>query len=210
MNVDLSIILALRNAEAFAPAMVRSGVAIAQTVAPPNGQPGDLAFEILALDQTSSDNTLAVLSVLHVQIAQLRTIQGLEPGTAIMRGARMARGHTWLIVDRPADFELATWGVRQVLCRHRAAFIPGELLAVERGLGQATLGWMRGGLVRAQREVKRALKSRGEKPAFSPAPDRGLAARARLALRGGVSRIGIAAAALDRPVRADFNGEPTD
>lgn len=207
MNVDLSILLALRNAEDLAPSMVRTSVAIAQTVEPPNGVAGDLAFEVLALDQSSSDNTLAVLSVLHVQIAQLRTIQGLEPGAAIMRGARMARGHTWLVLDRPPDFDLCTWAVRQVLCGHRAALIPGELLAVERGLGQATLGWMRGGLVRAQREVRKTLKARGEKPAFSPPPERGLVARARLALRGGASRFGITAAALDRPGRDAPSGE---
>jgi len=207
LNIDLSIVLALKNAEDLAPAMVRTAVAIAQTVEPADGVAGDLAFEVLALDQNSSDNTLAVLSVLHVQIAQLRTIQGLEPGTAIMRGARMARGHTWLLLDRPADFELSTWAVRQVLCGHRAALIPGELLAVERGLGQATLGWMRGGLVRAQREVRRSLSSRGEKPAFSPPPDRGLVARARLALRSGMSRFGVTAAALDRPERGVGRGD---
>ena len=197
MNVDLSIVLALRNAEPVVAAMVRSGLALAQSVEPPGGQPGDLAFEILAMDEGSRDNTLSVLSVLHAQVAQLRTLQDLEPGTALMRGARIAKGSTWLLVDKPFDLDLGIWAVRQVLGGHRAALVPGEVLAVERGTGQPALGWSKGGLVRAQREVKKVLANRGERPVASPPVDRSLRARARLMLRDSVSRVGLGF--LDRP-----------
>lgn len=155
------------------------------------------AFEILALDEGSVDNTLSVLSVLHGQFAELRTMQDLEPGTAVMRAARLARGRVWLLLDRVVEQELCHWGARQVFCGHRAAVVPGELLAVERGLGQASLGWLRGGLVAAQSAVERSLDAQGELPVRSPAPDRGIKERARLILRGRLSRLGLGA--FDRP-----------
>ena len=39
-----------------------------------------MAFELLALDERSGDNTLSVLSVLHGQIPNLRTLQDVDPG----------------------------------------------------------------------------------------------------------------------------------
>jgi hypothetical protein len=205
MKLDLSIVLCLRDAERSAAAMVRRAAAVGRELAPAPVDDGSadaarapaFSFEILALDESSTDNTLSVLSLLHPQFGELRSIQDLEPGTAVMRAARAARGRVWLILDRDVDPELATWGIEQVLRGHRAAIVPGELLAVERGLGQATLGWLRGGLVAAQRELERALAAQGRAPARSPAPDRGIKDRARLLLRGRLSRLGLSA--FDRP-----------
>ncbi len=198
MQVDLSIILVLRNAEPTAARFVRNALAIAQNTAPPEGEAGDLGFELLALDESSGDNTLSVLSLLHAQVAQLRTFQDLPPGTAVKRGARVARGKVWMVMDHAIDLDLGVWGLRQVLCGHRAALVPGELLAVERGLGEASLGWLEGGLVRAQREVRRNLQARGEQPAFSPPQDRGLRKSAELFIRGRLPR--FAARHVDRPI----------
>lgn len=158
-------------------------------------------FELLALDENSTDNTLSVLSILHGQFAELRTVQELAPGTAIMRAARLAQGQVWLFLDREVDQDLCHWGARQVFRGHRAAVIPGELLAVDRGLGQASLGWLKGGLVAAQDAVEQALEAQGERPVRSPGPDRGLKDRARLMLRGRLSRLGFSA--FDRPKPGD-------
>lgn len=185
--------------------MVRRAAALGRALAddPPSvdGRPvvvGEtFGYEILALDEGSIDNTLSALSVMHGQFAELRTVQELEPGTAVMRAARLARGRVWLLVDRVVDQDLCHWGAYQVFCGHRAAIVPGELLAVERGLGQASLGWLRGGLVAAQDAVERTLSAQGELPVRSPPPDRGLKERARLILRGRLSRLGLGA--FDRP-----------
>jgi hypothetical protein len=217
VKLDLSIVLCLRNVEPSVATMVRRAAALGRALAddPPlvDGpadatrdeqsalpSPGAFAYEILALDQSSTDNTLSVLSVLHGQFAELRTVQDLEPGSAVMRAARLARGRVWLLLDRVVDQELCHWGARQVFCGHRAAVVPGELLAVERGVGQASLGWLRGGLVAAQGAVERSLEAQGELPVRSPAPDRGLKERARLILRGRLSRLGLGA--FDRPKTA--------
>jgi glycosyltransferase involved in cell wall biosynthesis len=150
-----------------------------------------LEYELLALDESSRDNTLSVLSILHAKLPRLRTIQGLAPGTAVMRTARAAQGRVWLIVDAPFEPEHGLWAARQVFCGDRAAMVPGEVLAVHRNLGQAALGWMTGGLVSAQHEVERMLDSHGQRPAWSPPRERALRARARLFVRGRLGRIGL-------------------
>lgn len=205
MKLDLSIVLCVRNTEPVVSSMVRRAVALGRALAEDPPRPdGDtdvrvepFTFELLALDESSTDNTLSVLSILHGQFTELRTVQELEPGTAIMRAARLAQGRVWLLLDREVDQELCRWGAVQVFRGHRAAIVPGELLALERGLGQAALGWLRGGLVAAQDAVERALEAQGEHPVRSPAPDRGLKDRARLMLRGRLSRLGFSG--FDRP-----------
>ncbi|MFO7564141.1 MAG: hypothetical protein R6X02_15960 [Enhygromyxa sp.] len=160
---------------------------------PSDPDPSDpaLRFELLALDESSRDNTLSVLSILHAKLPQLRTFQGLAPGTAVMRAARSARGRAWLLVDSPFDPEHGLWATRQVFCGDKAAIVPGEVLAVHRNLGQAALGWLTGGLVSAQQEVEHLLESHGQRPAWSPPRERALRARARLFVRGRLGRMGL-------------------
>jgi hypothetical protein len=152
---------------------------------------GDLPFELLALDESSRDNTLSVLSILHGKVLELTTLTGLAPGTAIMRAARTARGRVWLMVDGPFEIEHALWATRQVFCGDRAAVVPGELLAVERNLGQATLGWLHGGLASGQREVERMLAAQGQRGAWSPARTWGIRERARMFVRGRLGQLGL-------------------
>ena len=122
-DIDVSLILPLRDQETETAATVRAAARIVERVAPPEGR-GPLSAEILALDQRSGDNTLSVLSLLHGQIPSLRTLQDVEPGQAIRRATRVARGAVWLVMDRPLDPDLGAWGVGQVLRGHRAAIIP--------------------------------------------------------------------------------------
>jgi hypothetical protein len=150
-----------------------------------------LEFELIALDESSRDNTLSVLSILHARLPQLRTMQGLEPGTAVMRAARTANGRVWLLVDAPFDAEHGLWAARQVFCGDQAAIVPGEVLAVHRNLGQAALGWLTGGLVSAQHEVENMLESHGQRPAWSPPRERGFRDRAKLFVRGQLGRVGL-------------------
>jgi hypothetical protein len=193
---DLTVIMSLRDAE---PWLARHTRALVQTIrGMTNGDGEPLAFEILALDQRSRDNTLAVLSLLSAKIEPLAAFQDVPPGTAILRAARLARGDVWLIVDRDADLELTRWAIEEVLRGHRAATVPAELLAVHRAVATTALGWSRGGLVTAQREVRRTLSRRGETPVVHPARGRGLAGRIRRFVRARASRLGLPG--LDRPM----------
>lgn len=215
MSPDLTIALCLRDDESRLADMTRAAVEVAETLArehaagewadstrPTPSEEGSTAaadsgdlrtldYELLALDESSRDNTLSVLSILHAKLPRLRSIQGLAPGTAVMRAARTAEGRVWLFVDAPFDPEHGLWAARQVFCGDRAAIVPGEVLAVHRNLGQAALGWLTGGLVSAQHEVENMLGSHGQRPAWSPPRERAFRARARLFVRGRLGRIGL-------------------
>jgi len=195
-DIDVSLILPLRDQEAETAATVRAAVEIAQRVILPEGRVS-LGSEILALDQRSGDNTLSVLSLLHGQIPSLRTLQDVEPGQAIRRATRVARGAVWLVMDHPLDPELGAWGVGQVLRGHRAAVIPGEMLVVDQPLGVTVLPRLPGGLVSAQQAVTRHLRGQNLQPVWSPPSKKGPVQRARLFVRGQLGRFGLGW--LDRP-----------
>ena len=216
MPPDLTIALCLRDDENRLADMAKAAVEVAETLAQEFAagewadatrlegrgegleegleevrEEASLEFELIALDESSRDNTLSVLSILHARLPQLRTIQGLAPGTAVMRAARTGEGRVWLLVDAPFDAEHGLWAARQVFCGDQAAIVPGEVLAVHRNLGQAALGWLTGGLVSAQHEVENMLESHGQRPAWSPARERGFRDRAKLFVRGQLSRVGL-------------------
>lgn len=189
-DIDVSLILPLRDQEAETAATVRIAALIAQRVTPP-GEDHELATEILALDQRSGDNTLSVLSLLHGKISSLRTVQDVEPGRAIGRATQLVRGRAWLIMDGPIDPDLGAWGIGQVLRGHRAALVPGEMLALDQPLGVSVLPGMSGGLVSAQRAVTRHLRGQNLRPLLSPSSKKGAAHRAQLFVRGQLGRIGL-------------------
>lgn len=220
ISPDLSIALCLRDDESRLADMAKAAVVVAETLAREYaagewtdssdvelsaetreeasidgaervGPKRGIHYELLALDESSRDNTLSVLSILHAKLPQLRTIQGLDPGTAIMRAARTGEGRVWLFVDAPFDPEHGLWATRQVFCGDRAAIVPGEVLAVHRNLGQAALGWLAGGLVSAQHEVETMLEAHGQRPAWSPPRQRAFRDRAKLFVRGQLGRLGF-------------------
>lgn len=192
MSVRLTVILLLRNREPAVAGMVRVAVELGRATA------GAGNFEVLALDEHSGDNTLALLSVLHGRVPELRTLQEVREGTAVATAARMARGEHCVCFDRVVDPELARWGVRQLAGGNRAAVVPGEILAVETRLGAHVLGSLYGGLVSAQQAVEREMEARGQHVAWRPAPDRGLAERALLFVRRRLGWVGLGQ--LDRPL----------
>jgi hypothetical protein len=209
MSLALTIALCLRDDEARLPDMAKAAVEVAQTLAREHAAAQwrdatseqatpELDFELLALDESSRDNTLSVLSILHAKLPQLRTVQDLPPGTAVLRAARSALGRVWLIVDAPFDPQHGLWATRQVFCGDMAALVPGEVLAVRRNLGQSALGWHTGGLVGAQREVERLLARQGQVPAWSPPRERALRSSAKLFARAQLGRLGLGRFGLGR------------
>ena len=208
MSIAVSFVLPVRDMEPAVSGLVRSAADVgarltadgtlrvvrpASAPATNDGTSPAEALEILAIDQSSGDNTLAVLSILHGQIPALRTVQELAPGEAIGRAARLARGGVWVVVDRPFDPELATWAAEQVLSGQPAAIVPAHVLAVSAPLGRRVLADMRGGLVRAQELVRTALRQAGEQPAFAAAPAEGLVERAHRVWRARAAGLGLAA-----------------
>lgn len=164
--------MSLRDAEPYLARLVRGLGELGETLCGRDDE-GEAAFEILALDQRSRDNTLAVLSLLSGRRPELYAYQDVPRDTAIMRASRLAQGRAWLILEGEVDLTLARWAVTEVLTGQNAATVPGTLLAVERELAQSKLGWLQGNLTDAQREIGRALARRGERPLRHPSPPRG-------------------------------------
>lgn len=195
-EIDVSVIVPMRDLEKRVAPIVRAASKVEPLVTREDADTPP-TFEILALDQRSGDNTLSVLSLLHGQIPNLRTLQDLEPGTAIRRASRVARGRVWLVIDHEIDPELAAWAVGQVFRGQRAAIVPGDILALDRALGLTVLVDLSGGLVSAQRAVSRYLRGQNTQPAWSPPRDHGPVSRARLFVRGRLGGFGLGW--LDRP-----------
>jgi glycosyltransferase involved in cell wall biosynthesis len=187
---DISIILPVRDQEDTVASLVRCAASVEEHVEL-RAKRSPLSIELLAVDEGSGDNTLAVLSVLHGQIANLRTLQDVEPGRSIRRASAVARGTVWLILDHPIDPALAGWAASQVLSGQRAAWVPGELLAVDRSAGTDVLRKLSGGLVSAQHAVVRYLRGRGETAAFSPASNATPGRKVQLLLRSSLGRLGL-------------------
>ena len=137
MSVALTIALCLRDDEARLADMVKAAVEVADALASEYAAGGrrdgtreeasieeDLTYELLALDESSRDNTPSVLSILHAKLPQLRSVQDLAPGTAVMRAARSALGRAWLIVDAPFDPQHGLWATRRYTGLDRARHQP--------------------------------------------------------------------------------------
>ena len=202
MHVDLSLLIASRDLEADLPRLVKQLLVVGQVARAPGREPGELAFEILALDERSRDNSLSVLAMLQTQIAQLAVFDDIPPGTAIREGVAKSRGRTLLIVDSCVDPEYGVWECEAVLGGQVAATVPGELLAVDRDLAHRALRRLTGGLMRGQRAVRKTLEETGRSPAFAPANVHGLRARTRRWLRSRASLLPITARAFDRAGRS--------
>lgn len=197
MRPELSIILSLRDAEPYLARLVKELVVVGRGLK--DEEFGEGGFEILAMDQRSRDNTLAILSLLSARVPELSAFQDVPHGSAIMRASRLAQGRAWLVIERDVDVELAKWAAHEVLRGHHAATVPGQLLAIERELATQNLGWIRGGLIASQRSIKKALSRRGERPLRHPSPRRGLLARVQRLVRRPLARLGLAR--VNRPLK---------
>lgn len=107
-------------------------------------------FEILAVDEDSGDNSVAVLSLLRTELPELRVLSAPGRGHGFAAGAREARGRTlWLMDVTHGDASLSAFGWayarlaggtdvvvverRYVLCRRTRAW---RVLDSMRGRGE--------------------------------------------------------------------------
>ena len=88
-----------------------------------------LSFELLAVDEGSGDNSIALLALLRPALPQMRLLHGAAPGRGFALGAAAARGRVlWLIEAESASRSLSAFG------RPHGRVARGELdLAVVRG-----------------------------------------------------------------------------
>lgn len=66
-----------------------------------------LRCEILAVDESSADNTLPLLALLRHEMPELRVVPGVSPGRGYQRGAGLARGQALLLLDARCEAPLS-------------------------------------------------------------------------------------------------------
>jgi glycosyltransferase involved in cell wall biosynthesis len=131
-------------------------------------------FEIIAVDEDSRDNSVALLSLLRASAPELQIVVASREGRAYAAGARVARGRVlWLLDAAHADSPLAAfgWALRRVLADEADLIdVDRRFLVCRRTRVWALLDDARGrGDVFARRLVRRA-RSRRLKVEGLPAP----------------------------------------
>lgn len=155
VELDLSVISLVRNAESALPDLLRLSEELRQKISP------EAKHELLLFDHDSTDNTLSALQLLSRREPSLRTFAHTPLGTAIKRGARCARGRRWLILDAAPQAKAARWVLNELLDGQPAAAVDGKALGIPRELGILALSWHQGGLWAAQRAVELKLRKQG-------------------------------------------------
>lgn len=194
----LSVLLVFRNHEAAVAQRVRNAAFLGEWALSHCFSEDFASFEILALDECSLDNTLSVLSLMHRQIPQLRTLQDIHSGLALQQASQAARGKIWLVMDSLTTSHFSRWAVQEVVGGRTAAAVFGEVLAVSAEVGTAVFNNFRGGLVSAQYAVKSALTAKSQHITWKSVPNSSLLHHASLRLRGVFGRLGLGH--LDRPL----------
>jgi hypothetical protein len=118
-------------------------------------------FEIIAVDEDSRDNSVALLSLLRASAPELQIVVASRSDLGFATGARVARGRAlWLLDAARADGPYAPfgWALRRVLSDQAAVVdVDGRFLVCRRTKVWALLEHARGrGDTFARRLVRRA------------------------------------------------------
>lgn len=121
---ELSVVVVVRNDEE------RIGRELRELAGPLRAQ--RLRFELVVVDEGSSDNTLALLALLRREMPELQVVAGARPGQGLSRGVERCRGRQVKVLDltardrggvRASLEELREW----LRCRFKASglsFLP--------------------------------------------------------------------------------------
>lgn len=93
------------------------------------------SFEIVAVNEGSCDNTLAVLRLLERQIPQLRVIYRDVTGRAFVRGMAEAQGHTVILattMNRPLHWAPLGWALGRLEAGRDAVVLRSRYVVARR------------------------------------------------------------------------------
>ena len=125
----------------------------------------DLTFEVLAIDESSGDNSHAILTLLGSKVPSLKVVTGAEPGQGFAIGASKARGNIlWLIEPVNAARSLSAFGrAYGRVCRAEldVAVVRGRFAVVKRALCAGLVGSLRGQGAAFERRLARRAHRRG-------------------------------------------------
>ncbi|HJZ86651.1 MAG TPA: hypothetical protein VKN99_15845 [Polyangia bacterium] len=137
-DCDLSVILAVGDDED------RVGHAIRKIAG--HLRALERSFELLAVDEQSADNSLALLALLRPEIPELQVLTGADPGTGFACGVAAARGRALLLVDPRREVSLApvVWALGRIDAGRDAVVLPGRYVVARRLPAWSALAQARG------------------------------------------------------------------
>ncbi|MSP60740.1 MAG: glycosyltransferase [Myxococcales bacterium] len=125
-DLDLTAIVACRDDDEHAGHTVRRIAAHLRQLG--------LRSEILAVDEGSADNTLALLALVRREVPELEVVDGAGPGRGFIRGAELGRGRALLLIDARTETPLSALGLalRRIADERDAVAVGGRYLVLHR------------------------------------------------------------------------------
>ena len=123
---DLSFVIPVRNVEEDIGHRVRAIAGHLRSLGVP--------FEIIAVNDGSTDNSFAILRLLSATLPELRILTAEYPGRAYIRGASEARGGVILLADceRPAPLAPLRWAMGRLAAGRDAVILRGRYIVARR------------------------------------------------------------------------------
>jgi Glycosyl transferase family 2 len=123
---EISIVVAVRNDEDQVGHQIRM-------VARHLGQLGR-SFEILAINDGSTDNSMSVATLIAAQIPELRVLARNVAGRAFLRGASEARGAVVVLLEagRAVSFAPLGWALSRLAAGREAVILRGRYIVARR------------------------------------------------------------------------------
>ena len=120
-------------------------------------------FEVLAVDEQSGDNSLALLALMKRQIPELHVLAGASAGEGFARGVAAARGRTLMLVDPRRDPQLGPlqWALGRIEAGRDAVLLKGHYVVARRLPSWTALAQARGRGKDFERAFARKARSAG-------------------------------------------------
>jgi hypothetical protein len=123
---EISVVVAIRNDEETVGHQLKAIAAHLRALG--------RAFEIVAVNDDSRDNSLSIASLLARQIAELRVLGTNVAGRAFLRGAAEARGGVLILIEASKVASLAPlgWALSRLEAGREAVILRGRYIVARR------------------------------------------------------------------------------
>ena len=123
---EISVVLAVGNAEDKVGHQIRSVAGHLRELG--------LTFEILVLNDGSSDNSLSIATLLASSVPELRVLSRNVSGRAFLRGTSEARGAAVVLLeaDRTVSFAPLGWALSRLAAGREAVILRGRYIVARR------------------------------------------------------------------------------
>ncbi|MES1166039.1 MAG: glycosyltransferase [Verrucomicrobiota bacterium] len=125
-GIDISVVLSVRDDEDLVGHQVRTIATHLRSLR--------LVFEIVAINDGSRDNSLAILALLSARLPELRLVRASAAGRAFLRGAAEARGAVVVLCDasRPLCLGPLGWALGRLAAGREAVILRGRYIVARR------------------------------------------------------------------------------